>query len=100
MNVRLLGVEERTFAKASEFTGSRRSPVADVPRVSSLIERTEGRKRTVIAKRTVLEKCHSENPPRQLLESGVIRALGLEFARMETLTVGMSRKLRTFLLYI
>jgi hypothetical protein len=29
-----------------------------------LIEGTEGRKRTIIAKRTVLEKCHSENPPR------------------------------------
>ena len=55
---------KRTFAKASEFMGSRPSPVAEVLQVSSLIERTEGRKRTIIAKRTVLEKCHSENPPR------------------------------------
>jgi len=54
---------KRTFANASEFMGSRPSPVADVLRVM-LPERTEGRKRTIIAKRTVLEKCHSENPPR------------------------------------
>jgi len=50
---------------SSRNRGARPSPVADVLRVM-LPDRAHGKvgKRTIIAKRTVLEKCHSENPPR------------------------------------
>ena len=40
------------------------------------------------ATRTALAKCRSENWPRWSLKKGLIRALSLEFSRIQTLTVG------------